>query len=621
MFVRWCFFLKVSLLCENQLLPIFTIVLENSALKNIIKTLPNNPGIYQYFDKNGVIIYVGKAKNLKKRVSSYFTKNQVGKTAILVKQIIDIKTIVVGSEIEALLLENNLIKKYQPKYNIMLKDDKTYPWICIKNERFPRIFSTRNIIKDGSHYFGPYASVKMMNTVLTLIKELYPLRNCNYNLSKENVAANKFKVCLEYHIGNCKAPCVNKQTEEDYAISIDHIKSIIKGNINSVTKHLKPLMQGYSDNLQFEKAQLLKERIETLENYQSKSVVVSPTINDVDVFSIVSDEKYGYVNYLKVINGAIIQGHTIELKKKLDETDDALLQIGIAELRLRFESNSKEVIVPFQPTLEDDNIRFLVPQRGDKKKLLELSERNSKYYRLERNKQKANVSPTRHSDRILDKMQKDLRMKVRPDHIECFDNSNIQGTNPVSACVVFKDAKPSKKDYRHFNIKTVEGPDDFASMTEVIYRRYKRLLEEKQPLPQLIIIDGGKGQLSASLKSIDKLGLRGKITIIGIAKKLEEIYFPGDPVPLYIDKKSESLKVIQYLRNEAHRFGITHHRNKRSKAAITSELDKIEGIGYKTAQQLLWKFKSVARIKKATLPELEDTISKKRAKVVFDFFN
>ncbi len=621
MFVRWCFFLKVSLLCENQLLPIFTIVLENSALKNIIKTLPNNPGIYQYYDKNGVIIYVGKAKNLKKRVSSYFTKNQVGKTAILVKQIIDIKTIVVGSEIEALLLENNLIKKYQPKYNIMLKDDKTYPWICIKNERFPRIFSTRNIIKDGSHYFGPYASVKMMNTVLTLIKELYPLRNCNYNLSKENVAANKFKVCLEYHIGNCKAPCVNKQTEEDYAISIDHIKSIIKGNINSVTKHLKPLMQGYSDNLQFEKAQLLKERIETLENYQSKSVVVSPTINDVDVFSIVSDEKYGYVNYLKVINGAIIQGHTIELKKKLDETDDALLQIGIAELRLRFESNSKEVIVPFQPTLEDDNIRFLVPQRGDKKKLLELSERNSKYYRLERNKQKANVSPTRHSDRILDKMQKDLRMKVRPDHIECFDNSNIQGTNPVSACVVFKDAKPSKKDYRHFNIKTVEGPDDFASMTEVIYRRYKRLLEEKQPLPQLIIIDGGKGQLSASLKSIDKLGLRGKITIIGIAKKLEEIYFPGDPVPLYIDKKSESLKVIQYLRNEAHRFGITHHRNKRSKAAITSELDKIEGIGYKTAQQLLWKFKSVARIKKATLPELEDTISKKRAKVVFDFFN
>jgi excinuclease ABC subunit C len=590
-------------------------------LKELIKNLPSNPGVYQYYDKDEIILYVGKAKNLKKRVASYFTKNQIGKTSILVKQIVDIKTIVVGSEIEALLLENNLIKKYQPKYNIMLKDDKTYPWICIKNERFPRIFSTRNVIKDGSDYFGPYASIKMMNTVLTLIKELYPLRNCNYNLSEENIKANKFKVCLEYHIGNCKGPCIGKQSDEGYDISIAHIKSIIKGNINSVTKHLKPLMQSYAENLQFEKAQLLKERIVTLENYQSKSVVVSPTINDVDVFSIVSDEKYGYVNYLKVINGAIIQGHTLELKKKLEETDDTLLQIGIAELRIRFESNSKEVLVPFKPDLEDENIRFSVPQRGDKKKLLELSERNAKYYRLERSKQKANVSPTRHSDRILDTMQKDLRMKVRPDYIECFDNSNIQGTHPVSACVVFKAAKPSKKDYRHFNIKTVEGPDDFASMTEVIYRRYKRLLAENQPLPQLIIVDGGKGQLSASLKSIDKLGLRGKITIIGIAKRLEEIYFPGDSVPLYIDKKSESLKVIQHLRNEAHRFGIEHHRNKRSKAAITSELDKIDGIGTKTAKELLLKFKSVARIKNATLTELEGTISKKRANVVFEFFN
>jgi excinuclease ABC subunit C len=597
------------------------VTMNTSPLKQIIKILPNKPGVYQYYNSDEVILYIGKAKNLKKRISSYFTKNQIGKTAILVKQIADIKTIVVGSEIEALLLENNLIKKYQPKYNIMLKDDKTYPWICIKNERFPRIFSTRNIVKDGSDYYGPYASVKMMNTVLGLIRELYTLRNCNYNLSEENVAADKFKVCLEYHIGNCKAPCIAAQSEEDYNNSITQIKSIIRGNINSVMKHLKPLMKEYSQNLEYEKAQLLKERIEVLEKYQSKSVVVSPTINDVDVFSIISDEKYGYVNYLKVINGAIIQGHTIELKKKLEETDDALLQIGIAELRQRFDSNSKEVIVPFKPEIEVENIRFLVPQRGDKKKLLELSERNAKYYRLERNKQKSNVSPTKHSDRILERMQKDLRMKEKPFHIECFDNSNIQGTNPVAACVVFKDAKPSKKDYRHFNIKTVEGPDDFASMTEVIYRRYKRLLDEKEPLPQLIIVDGGKGQLSASLKSIDKLGLRGKITIIGIAKKLEEIYFPGDSIPLYIDKKSESLKVIQYLRNEAHRFGITHHRNKRSKAAITSELDKIEGIGYKTAQQLLWKFKSVARIKKANLKELEAIISKKRAKVVFDYFN
>ena len=595
--------------------------MQQHILNQLIKNLPHQPGVYQYYNSDGVILYVGKAKNLKKRVTSYFTKDhENGKTAILVRQIADIKTIVVGSEIEALLLENNLIKKYQPKYNIMLKDDKTYPWICIKNERFPRIFTTRNIVKDGSTYFGPYASVKMMNTVLGLIRELYQLRNCTYNLSSENIKNNKFKVCLEYHIGNCKAPCIGKQSEEDYMVSINEIKSIIKGNINSVTRHLKPLMKQYATDLQFEKAQLLKDKIETLEKYQSKSVVVSPTINNVDVFSIISDSNYGYINYLKVINGAIIQGHTIELKKKLDETDDDLLQIGIAELRLRFESQSKEVIVPFKPELEDENIRFFVPQRGDKKHLLELSERNAKYYRLERNKQKANVSPTKHADRILERLQKDLRMPVKPCHIECFDNSNIQGTNPVAACVVFKEAKPSKRDYRHFNIKTVEGPDDFASMEEVIYRRYKRLLEEKQPLPQLIIIDGGKGQLSAAVKSLEQLNLRGKITIIGVAKKLEELYFPNDPIPLYLDKKSESLKLIQYLRNEAHRFGITHHRNKRSKDAIKSELSEIEGIGYKTAQQLLWKFKSVARIKKASLTELEETISTKRAKVVFDHF-
>jgi len=587
-----------------------------------LKNLPKKPGVYQYFNSDGVIIYVGKAKNLKNRVASYFNKQQEnGKTAILVRQIADIKTIVVGSEIEALLLENNLIKKYQPKYNIMLKDDKTYPWICIKNERFPRVFSTRNVVKDGSTYFGPYASVRMMNTILELIRSLYPLRNCNYNLSQENIANDKFKVCLEYHIGNCKAPCVNKQEEEEYNQTIEEIKAIIKGNINSVTKFLKPLMKSYSQKLEFEKAQLIKDKIQILEHYQSKSVVVSPTIHDVDVFSIVSDDNYGFVNYLKVINGAIIQGHTIELKKKLDETDDELLQIGIAELRLRFDSQSKEVIVPFKPDLEDDNIKFTVPQRGDKKQLLELSERNAKYYRLERKKQQANVNPTKHADRILEKLQKDLRMKEKPIHIECFDNSNIQGTNPVAACVVFKDAKPSKKDYRHFNIKTVEGPDDFASMTEVVYRRYKRLMEDKQSLPQLIVIDGGKGQLNAALKSLEELGLRGEITIIGIAKRLEEIYFPNDSVPLYLNKTSESLKLIQYLRDEAHRFGITHHRNKRSKAAIKSELAEIESIGYKTAQQLLWKFKSVANIKKASLQELEQVISNKRAKVVFDYFN
>lgn len=587
-----------------------------------IKNLPSNPGIYQYLNTEGTIIYIGKAKNLKKRVSSYFTKNhENSKTAVLVKQIADINTIIVNSEIEALLLENNLIKKYQPKYNVLLKDDKTYPWICIKKEAFPRVYSTRNLVKDGSEYFGPYASGKMMSTILDLIRQLYPLRNCYLNLSEENIKANKFKVCLEYHIGNCKAPCVGLQTEEDYQKYILDIKNIIKGNIHGVTKHLKTLMASYAENLEFEKAQLLKEKIKTLENYQSKSVVVSPTINDVDVFSIISDEKEAFVNYLKVINGAIIQGHTIELKKKLDETDDELLQIGIIELRLRFDSQSKEIIVPFIPSIEDSELKFTVPQIGDKKHLLDLSERNAKYYRLERKKQKENVNPTKHSDRILEQLQKDLRMPEKPVYIECFDNSNIQGTNAVAACVVFKDAKPSKRDYRHFNIKTVEGPNDFASMEEVIFRRYKRLLDEKQPLPQLIIIDGGKGQLSSALKSIDELNLRGKITIIGIAKKLEEIYFPNDSIPLYLNKKSESLKLIQFLRNEAHRFGITHHRNKRSKELIKSELSEVDGIGFKTAQELLWKFKSVARIKQATLKELEEVISKKRAKIVFEYFN
>lgn len=590
-------------------------------LINTIKNLPNKPGVYQYLNSEGVIIYVGKAKSLKKRVSSYFTKNHDNtKTSVLVKQISDIKTIVVNSEIEALLLENNLIKKYQPKYNVLLKDDKTYPWICIKKEPFPRVFSTRNLIKDGSEYFGPYASGKMMNTILELIKDLYPLRNCQLNLSKENIRENKFKVCLEFHIGNCKAPCAGYQKEDDYQKYINDIKNIIKGNIYSVTKHLKKLMVECAEQLDFEKAHLLKEKIKTLENYQSKSVVVNPNINDVDVFSIVSDEKYAFVNYLKVINGAIIQGHTIELKKKLDETDDELLQIGIVELRLRFDSQSKEIIVPFIPSFDDGEFKFTVPAIGDKKHLLDLSERNAKYYRLERKKQKENVSPTKHSDRILLQLQKDLRMTLKPVYIECFDNSNIQGTNPVAACVVFKDAKPSKKDYRHFNIKTVEGPDDFASMEEVIFRRYKRLIEEKQPLPQLIIIDGGKGQLSSALKSIDKLELRGKITVIGIAKKLEEIYFPNDSIPLYLNKKSESLKLIQYLRNEAHRFGITHHRNRRSKEQIKSELSEIEGIGFKTSQELLWKFKSVTRIKQASLIELESAISKKRAKIVFEHF-
>ena len=592
-------------------------------IQSIIRTLPDNPGVYQYFDVDGKIIYVGKAKNLKKRVSSYFNKDQYenGKTQVLVKKISDIKFIIVDTEIDALLLENNLIKKYQPRYNVLLKDDKTYPWICIKNERFPRVFSTRIVVKDGSSYFGPYASVRVMNMVLDLIKQLYKLRNCNLKLEDSAIKANKFKVCLEYHIGNCKAPCVGKETIIEYDQTIAEIKEIIKGNISTVAKHLKALLQQRIEKMDFENAQLIKEKINLLEKFQSKSTVVSPTINNVDVFSIVSDEKAGYVNFLKVINGAIIQGHTIELKKKLDESDEELLTLAIAELRERFNSDSKEVIIPFALETVFPNVEFTIPQRGDKKHLLELSERNVKYYKNEKIKQESLVDPERHTKRILEQMKKDLHLTQEPRHIECFDNSNFQGAFPVAAMTVFKDAKPSKKEYRHFNIKTVEGPDDFASMEEVIYRRYKRVLEEKLPLPELIVIDGGKGQLSSAMESLEKLGLRGKVGIIGIAKKLEEIYFPNDSIPIYLDKRSETLKIIQQIRDEAHRFGITQHRSKRDKGTLKTELTEIEGISTATAQKLLTHFKSVKNIKEAKEPELAEVIGKAKAKSVFLFYN
>ena len=592
-------------------------------IQQLLKTVPENPGVYQYFDVEGKIIYVGKAKNLKKRVSSYFNKDQFenGKTKVLVKKITDIKFIIVETELDALLLENNLIKKYQPRYNVMLKDDKTYPWICIKNERFPRVFSTRTMVKDGSLYFGPYASVRVMNTVLDLVKQLYPLRNCNLNLNDENIKADKFKVCLEYHLGNCKAPCVGKQTEEDYNQTISDIKNIIKGNINSVSKYLKELLQVHIEKLEFEKAQIIKTKIDLLEKFQSKSTVVNPSIDNVDVFSIVTDEKSGYVNFFKIINGSIIQSHTIELKKKLEERPEELLTLAIAELRLRFDSDSKEIIVPFEIETEFPNVAFIVPQRGDKKHLLELSERNAEYYRREKIKQENLVDPERHVNRILEQMKKDLRLRELPKHIECFDNSNFQGDYAVAAMTVFKNAKPSKKDYRHFNIKTVEGPDDFASMEEVIYRRYKRVIEENQTLPQLIVIDGGKGQLSSAVSSLEKLGLRGKIGIIGIAKKLEEIYFPDDSIPLYLDKRSESLKVIQQIRDEAHRFGITHHRNKRSKGTLKTELTEIKGISELTAQKLLSYFKSVAKVKAANEEELAAVVGKSKAKLISDFYN
>ncbi|MFZ4399126.1 MAG: excinuclease ABC subunit UvrC [Bacteroidales bacterium] len=591
-------------------------------IKSILKTLPEKPGIYQYFDEKGTIIYIGKAKNLKKRVYSYFNKEtfENGKLAVLVRKIADIRFMIVDTEMDALLLENNLIKKYQPRYNVMLKDDKTYPWICIKNEAFPRIFPTRNVIKDGSLYFGPYASVRMMNTLLELIRQLYQFRNCKLNLSETNINSGKYKVCLEYHIKNCKGPCEGLQTSEEYNQTIDEIKEIIKGNISNVLKQFKDLMMRYADNLEFEKAQIIKLKMDHLENYKSKSTIVNPSIDNVDVFSIVTDENTGFVNYLKVIDGAIVQTHTVELKKKLDETAEELLTIAIIDLRQRFNSASREIILPFTLDIDLQKTLLTVPQRGDKKQLLELSERNAKYYKLEKQKQKDLVDPERHSKRILNQMMKDLRLNEIPSHIECFDNSNIQGSYPVAAMVVFKNAKADKKEYRHFNIKTVEGPNDFASMEEVVYRRYKRLLEEEKSLPQLIIVDGGKGQLSSALKSLEKLGLRGKISIIGVAKKLEEIYYPNDSIPMYLDKKSETLKIIQQLRDEAHRFGITHHRNIRDKGTLKSVLTEIEGIGFTTAQALLRKFKSVKNIQKADSEEIQKTIGKAKAEIIKNYF-
>ena len=585
-----------------------------------LQTLPNQPGVYQYFDADGKILYVGKAKDLKKRVSSYFTKNyDNGKTRVLVKKIANIKHIVVETETDALLLENNLIKKHQPRYNVMLKDDKSYPWICIKNERFPRVFSTRRVFKDGSEYFGPYTSMKTVHTLLDLIKGLYHIRTCNYDLSQDKIESGKYKLCLEYHLGNCKGPCEGLQSADDYHENISSIREIIKGNFKDSLHQFKRQMKSYAENMEFEMAQRIKEKIDILENYQSKSTIVNPKISNVDVFSIISDDSFGYINFLQLSYGSIIRSHTLEIKKKLDESDEELLQLAITELRQRFHSNSKEIYVPFDLDL-GENIKVTIPKLGDKKRILELSERNAKYYRMERFKQVKITDPDRHVNRIMAQMKSDLRLKQEPRHIECFDNSNIQGTNPVAACVVFKNGKPSKKDYRHFNIKTVEGPDDFASMEEVVYRRYKRLLNEDQPLPQLIIIDGGKGQLSSALKSLEQLDLRGKIAIIGIAKRLEELFYPDDPIPLYLDKKSETLKVIQQLRNEAHRFGIEHHRNRRSKGALTTELETIPGIGEQTIVELMKEFKTIKRIKRATIEELKSVIGESRAKKIIEFY-
>ena len=593
----------------------------DAKFKSILSSIPDNPGVYQFIDSAGLIIYIGKAKNLKKRVTSYFSKNQSGKTIALLRKTSDIRHIVVDYESDALLLENNLIKKHQPRYNILLKDDKTFPWICIKNEPFPRIFSTRNLVKDGSAYFGPYTSGLMVKTLISFIRQLYKLRTCSLNLTKSNIEAGKFKVCLEYHLGNCKAPCVGKQSQDDYHENIDMIRDILKGNISTVIDHLKKVMNKYSAELRFEEAQSVKEKLEIISRFRSKSTVVSNTIRNVDVFAISQEADNVYVNYLKVVEGAIIQALTIELKIRIDEEIESILGFAITEIRQRLSSDSPEIILPFKPDIQLDKVKYTVPKAGEKQKLLELAERNAIYYKLEQKKKRMEHSPQVRTGKNLEKLKNDLHMPELPVHIECFDNSNIMGTNPVAACVVFRNARPSKNDYRHFNIKTVTGPDDFSSMEEIVYRRYKRMIEENQKLPQLIIIDGGKGQLSSAMKSIDNLGLREKVTVIGIAKKLEEIYFPGDSVPIYLDKNSISLKIIQQLRNEAHRFGINFHRDKRSSDMIKSDLDQIKGIGPKTKEILLKHFESVGKIKEASLEELENLVGSAKSSILTGYFN
>ena len=578
--------------------------------------LPDRPGIYQFIDASGTILYVGKARSLRKRVSSYFSKNQSGKTQVMLSRAAELRHIVVDSESDALLLENSLIKKHQPRYNILLKDDKTYPWICIKNEHFPRVFLTRKLIADGSSYHGPYTSVPAVRTLLELIRQLFQIRTCPLPLNSRGIEEGKFKVCLEYHIGNCKAPCIGLINEEEYNHQIDKIKQIIKGDVGSVTGHLEGLMKRFASELKFEEAQKIKEKLEMIARYRSKSVVVNTSVRNVDVFGVSLDDSSMFITYMKVVSGAVVQTYSIELKIRLEEERESVLSTAVTEIRQRVSSDSPEIIVPFMPDIMLEKVKYSVPQRGDRHKLLELATRNAVFFRLERQKKAAEKSKENRTERNLEKVKKDLHMPLLPTHIECFDNSNIQGESAVAACVVFRNGRPSNREYRHFNIKTVSGPDDFASMEEVIYRRYRRMIDEEKTLPQLVVIDGGKGQLSSAVKSIDALGLRGRLTVIGIAKKLEEIYFPGDSVPLYLDKNSITLKIIQHLRNEAHRFGINFHRGKRSTKMNSSFLDEIPGIGEKTKEILLKKFGSVKKMKEATAGELEAAVGQKKAAII-----
>ncbi|WP_352423321.1 excinuclease ABC subunit UvrC [Proteiniphilum sp.] len=589
-------------------------------IKNTLAVIPHQPGCYQFFDENGTVIYVGKAKDLKKRVSSYFNKHhEHPKTRILVRKIRQIKYIVVNSEEDTFLLENNLIKKLRPRYNVMLKDDKSYPFIVVKNEYFPRVYKTRNVVKDGSRYFGPYTSVQSVNALLDIFRRVYKIRTCRLNLTPENIAAGKFKVCLEYHIKRCEGPCEALQSLAEYNKNVEEIIEILKGNVAIIERQVHEKMQSLAEQLRFEEAHRLKEKLLLIQNFREKSQVVSNIHYNLDVFSMDETENSAYINYLHVVNGAVNQAYTFEYKKKLDESPEELLGMGIVEMRQRFGSDVKEVIVPFMPDLKLPGVEFSIPQRGEKRKLLNLSEKNVKQYKIDKLKKAEMLNPEQRTTRILKGVQTDLQLKEIPWHIECFDNSNIQGTNPVAACVVFKKAKPSKKDYRHYNVKSVVGPDDFASMREIVERRYSRLLNEGASLPQLIIIDGGKGQLHAAVESLQKIGLYGKIAIIGIAKRLEEIYFPEDPVPLYIDKNSETLKLIQQARDEAHRFGITFHRQKRSKSQTTSELDQVKGIGPETKKKLLVHFKSIKRIKEATKEEIISEIGKNKGEIIWQW--
>ena len=587
-----------------------------------LKILPSDPGVYRYYDKKGGLLYVGKAKNLKKRVSSYFNKNQVGyRTRLMVSKIERIETTVVNSEYDALLLENNLIKEHQPFYNILLKDDKSYPWICIKKEPFPRIFLTRNLVKDGSEYYGPYAKVRQAKALIDVIKNLYKLRTCNLNLSQEKIEEGKYKVCLEYHIKNCEGACEGLETEENYIEKIDAIRGIIKGDFRKAKQYLEEEMYRYAGKLEFENAQMSKEKLQILENYQTHTTIINPNIDDVDVFGMVSDDEAAYVNYFKIKNGSIVQSYTTEVRKMLEESDEEILEEVLIEIRRKFDSRSAEIFLPFHLNIEIPSVKLIVPKVGDKKRIVELSEKNANEYRIEKLKQVQILDPERHTDRIMAEMKRILHLPEEPRHIEGFDNSNIQGTNPVSACVVFKNGKPSKEDYRIFHPKSVEGPNDFATMEEVIYRRYKRILDEGASLPQLILIDGGKGQLSSAIKSLKLLGLYGKISIISIAERLEEIFFPNDPIPLYLDKKSETLKILQRVRDEAHRFGVKHHRTRRKNSALKSELEEIPGVGKKTIELLLSKLKSVKRVREASLETLEEILGKSKGKIVWGYFH